>query len=153
MIDVRPFTFSELSTKDEFLGMLAEYAEESALPGLPVSTKVQDFSDTYLSLESAGVLHIYGAMDGDKLVGFLALVVTMLPKYTRPMASTESIFVSNAHRTSGAGMALLKAAERGAVKAGACGLLVSAPLNSRLAAVMEKTKYAESNRVFFKELK
>tara|TARA_R110002126_G_scaffold47542_1_gene133250 strand:+ start:869 stop:1330 length:462 start_codon:yes stop_codon:yes gene_type:complete len=153
MIDVRPFTFSELSTKDEFLGMLSEYGEETAFPGLPISTKLSDFSGTYLALESAGVLHIYGAMEGDKLVGFLALVVTMLPKYTQLMASTESFFVSKDYRSTGAGMALLRAAERCAERAGACGILVSTPHGGKFTSVMEKTKYTERHRMFFKAFK
>ena len=69
-----------------------------------------------------------------------------------PLAVVESYFVASKHRKSGAGLALLREAERIASDRGAHALLVSAPHGGRLADVMPRVGYRETNRVFFRSL-
>ena len=68
------------------------------------------------------------------------------------VATTESFFVDPDKRQSGAGIKLLRIAEAVAKDLGAVGLLVSAPFGGKLADVMEKVGYTETNRVFFRGL-
>jgi GNAT superfamily N-acetyltransferase len=87
------------------------------------------------------------------MVGFLVLLVSVVPHFGVTIATTESFFVARAARKSGAGLMLRNEAERIARGIGAVGLFISAPVGSRLAEVMGKTKgWRETNRVFFRGL-
>ncbi|CAB4122020.1 acetyltransferase domain containing protein [uncultured Caudovirales phage] len=143
-----PITIDQL-LHDPAMGLLlAEYAQESSIEGLGA---VSPQFDAYLQMEAAGFLHAIGArVDGD-LVGFVLVLVVRNPHYGRVIATTESFFVALHSRSTGAGMGLLRAAERLAAETGAIGLLVSAPIGGQLAKVLEaKGSYRETNRVFFR---
>ena len=129
--------------------LLAEYGAASAIDGLgaPVAQ-----IETYRQLESVGVLHLIGAYQGDALIGFLIMIISVLPHYGARVASTESFFVASASRKTGAGLALLHEAERIATTLGAVGFLVSAPVGSRLDCILVAKRYLETNHVFFKAL-
>jgi GNAT superfamily N-acetyltransferase len=87
------------------------------------------------------------------VIGFLTLICIPLPHYSVPVAVSESFFVASVHRATGAGLALIREAERIARGLGALGLLISAPAEGRLAAVLDaKPDYRPTNRVFFKGL-
>ena len=88
----------------------------------------------------------------DRLVGFVTVLVTMLPKYTSLVASTESFFVSQPYRKTLAGIKLLRAAENEAIESGAFGMLVSAPHDGPLSKVLPKAGYDLNDVVFFKDL-
>jgi|DEB0MinimDraft_4_1074332.scaffolds.fasta_scaffold02103_5 GNAT superfamily N-acetyltransferase len=147
-MDIRCVTLDDLCSHPSFSDMLREYEQECALGGLPAN-----FCETsYRELESNGLINILAAYNGDQLLGFLSLMITILPKYTLPIASSESFFVSPKHRKTGAGLRLLKTAEYLATERGAVGMLMSAPTGSRLESVAVGVGYAPSNTVFFKEL-
>ena len=145
-MDIRAVTCKELFAEPSFSALLQEYAEECALDGLPVTVS----EDIYYKMEESGLIALIAAFDDDKLLGFVSVLVTVLPKYSLPVASTESFFVSAKYRRTGAGLRLLRAAEKLAVAKGAVGMLVSAPSGSRLAEVAPRSGYEESNRVFFR---
>lgn len=141
--------FDEFASAPEFDDLVRQYADECAIDGLPRPTP--DLA-TYRLLSDSGVLHtllahtVYG-----ELVGFCLVMCTSLPHYSVPVAVSESLFVSEPHRASGAGLALIREAERLSQSLGAHGLLISAPADGRLAEVMSrKPDYRPSNRVFFK---
>jgi len=130
-----------------FADLVAEYAVEARVDGLPEpAVKLS----TYEVLERSGVIHPFGAWDEERLVGFIAVLSSMVPHYPVPLACTETFFVTRDARSSGAGLALLKAAEAKARELGAGGLLVSAPCGGSLAAVLPRYGYRDANRVFFK---
>jgi GNAT superfamily N-acetyltransferase len=143
---IRPITTAEIF---DAAHLIAEYAVESSIDGMPAPAPNREI---YTTLESAGVLHARGAFLAEALVGFILLVVTTNPHYGVPLAVTESYFVASEYRKTGAGLALLHAAEGLAKELGAVGILVSAPSNGRLADVLPRTGYAETNRVFFRRL-
>jgi len=60
----------------------------------------------------------------------------------------ESFYVAKASQKTGAGMRLLRAAEKKARELGAPGLLVSTPFGGRLFVVLPRLNYAETNRIF-----
>jgi GNAT superfamily N-acetyltransferase len=100
------------------------------------------------------VFHSFGAFSDDgELLGFITLIITMLPKYTTLIGATESFFVASRHRKTGAGLRLLHAAEDKASEGGAFGILVSAPCGGKLAEVVPRSGYEESDIIFFKDLR
>lgn len=129
--------------------LLAEYGVESVIDGLG---KPAAQFELYHQMEATGALHLIGAwLDGD-LIGFLILIVSVLPHYGTRIASSESFFVARAARKTGAGLKLLRAAEQHAKDLGAAGLFISAPTGSRLERIMPAEGYRETNRVFFRVL-
>lgn len=132
----------------EFPALIAEYAAESAIDGMP---SPEAKLATYALLEATGMLHVYAALQEGQVIGFITVLAPVLPHYSAVVAVTESFFVAAAHRKSGAGLRLLKAAEDCARFVGSPGLLVSAPAGGRLAEVLSRRGgYRESSRVFFK---
>lgn len=146
---IRLCTVSDLETSPQLADLLAEYGVESAIDGL--GAPAAQFA-LYHQMEATGALHLFGAFDDEALVGFLIMIVSVLPHYGKRIASTESFFVSRAARRTGAGMKLLRSAEQHAKDLGAEGFFVSAPTGGRLDHIMPAQGYRETNRVFFRVL-
>lgn len=142
-------TFAELEAAAEFPALVAEYSAESAIPGMPAP---RYDSAKYRQLCKMGLLHTFAARSDVHLIGFMTVVVTVLPHYSVPMAVSESVFVGKAHRMSGAGVRLLQRGEEVAREHGCPGLLVSAPYEGALFEVLPRLGYAETNRIFFKRV-
>tara|TARA_R110002126_G_scaffold40696_3_gene119422 strand:+ start:6098 stop:6547 length:450 start_codon:yes stop_codon:yes gene_type:complete len=147
---IRQISVDELIACNEFSALVQEYAEECP----PKSNMPSTYNEaTYNALEESGALHSFGAFGEDgELWGFVTLIITMLPKYTSLIGATESFFVASKHRQTGAGIKLLRAAEAKAAEAGAFGMLVSAPSGGKLAEVMPRSGYEESDVIFFRGL-
>jgi len=133
----------------EFAALAAEYAAEAAIDGLPPPAAKME---TYRQLEAAGILHAFSALLDGGLVGFITVLAPVLPHYGVPIAVSESFFVAAAHRSTGAGLRLLQAAEGEARALGSPGLLVSAPFGGRLFEILPRRGYVETNRVFFRKV-
>lgn len=146
---IQKSTVAELEAAPNIAALLAEYASESAIAGLPPpSAKVE----TYRHLESVGMLHVLSAISDGELIGFITVLASALPHYSATVAVSESFFVAKAHRNTGAGLKLLRAAENKARELGSPGLLVSAPYGGDLFKVLPRVGYSETNRVFFKKV-
>lgn len=146
-IAIRKISISDVEAAPNIAALLAEYASESAIQGLPPpAAKMAQ----YKQIESACVLHTFGAYLDDLLVGFITVLTSILPHYSVPISTSESFFVAKEHRKAGAGLLLLHEAERFAQGVGSKGLLVCAPTGSTLASVLEGVGYRETNRVFFR---
>lgn len=146
-VTIRPCTVAEVFAAPNIDELLAEYASESSIAGLPSAVPNRDL---YAGLEATGFMQVIGAFEGERLVGFLVLVVTVNPHYSQILAVTESYFVAAEHRKTGAGLQLLAVAENLAKQKGALGMFVSAPVQSRLARVMPGIGYRETTRAFFR---
>lgn len=147
-LSVRISSTDELFGSPEMAGLLAMYADESRIIGLPAP--VPDVQQ-YVSLEQTGLLHVAGAWVDGRLVGFFSLIVYRSPHYSALLAVTESLFVAPEDRASGAGMRLLRLAEETARMNGAVGFLVSAPAGGQLDAVIERMdSWRLTNRAYFK---
>ena len=149
-IVIRPCAFGDVEKEPNIENLVAEYAAESATPGLgPANPQWR----MYEAMEAAGVAKLLCAYKGTDLVGFLVLLVSVVPHFGVPIASTESFFVARAARGTGAGLMLRRAAERMAREMGAVGFFISAPSGGRLAEVMAKSRgWRETNRVYFRSL-
>jgi GNAT superfamily N-acetyltransferase len=148
-LTIRRSTVAEIEQSPNITQLLAEYADESAIAGIGVPMAQLE---SYHQMEAAGLLHAIAAWQGTHLVGFVTLISGVLPHYGVCTATTESFFVARASRKTGAGLGLLREAEHLAKDLGAKGLLVSAPFGGRLAEVLPKAGYTETNRVFFRGL-
>lgn len=147
---VESCTVEEFFAHPDARDLLDEYAEESSIEGLPPACPSEGM---YRQLEQSGALTLLVAREGDHLLGFVVLLVYLNPHYSVRLGVGESIFVARAHRKSGAGDQLRRAAERTAAGADAVGVLFTAPLSSRFAEVLDALPmYSETNRVFFRTL-
>lgn len=148
-MEIRSVTFDDLEADPSFGYLLSAYAEECQISGLPPA---QHQPDLYRAMEQTGALHFLGAYERLELIGFAAFLVTILPHYGKPVATTESLFVAPEFRSTGAGIKLIRTMEREAVALGAIGLLISAPTGGQLEQVMPGLRYRHTNQVFFKAL-
>lgn len=148
MIRVERGVFSDIEDAPNATELLLEYANECATPEIG-TPRIQP--EIYRAMEASGVLFVICAHKEDRLIGFINLIVSVLPHYGVATAATESFFVEKNERTSGAGMMLLREAEKVAKDVGAVTLLVSARTGSQLAALLDaKKSYRETNRIFTK---
>jgi len=142
-------TLRDVVEAPEFASLIVEYADESALLGMP-SPVLQ--LDKYEAYESVGALHVIRATVEGELVGFLAMLANPLnPHYGVPLAVVESFFVTQTWRGT-SGLGLLSKAEELAKQLGSPKLFVSAPVGSRLQALLPKLGYSVTNVVFAKDL-
>jgi GNAT superfamily N-acetyltransferase len=141
--------FGDLESSPFFEALLAEYATESHIEGMPpISAKL----DMYRAFDAGGHLATFCAYHGEELVGFMTIIAPVLPHYSTRTAMTESYFVAQAHRRTGAGLDLLAAGEAYAQEIGSPGLFVSAPAGSALEKVIPRRGYRQTNATFFKRL-
>lgn len=148
--EVRKATVQELAFAPNLQAMLDAYAEEAKNKDLPPH---KPNLPLYEQMEKVGLLHVFAAYSDRHLVGFLMLLVTVMPHYSTLMASTESFFVDGDFRKGGTAKKLLEAAETFAKGEGIDAFFVSAPVNGRLAQALPMLgPYRETNRVFFRSL-
>lgn len=149
-IVIRRCSVTEIEQSTTLPELLAEYGRESSIPELGPSAPCME---TYRQMAASGVLHAVGAFSPE-LVGIATILIFGIPHYSgRRIASMESFFVAPEARGGGTGIKLLRAAEQCALDHGATALMVSAPVGSRLAAVMSRSSYRQTNQVFTKGLK
>ena len=144
---IKQVTCKELSGDDKFNELISEYEQESLVEGLP---KADLQLNMYRMMEISGNFHIIAAYMNGELVGFLTMVVSVLPHSGKKFGTMESYFVAQKHRKHGPGLDLLRAAEWLAQACGAIGLLITAPKGGKLARVMPRAKYKHTHEVFFK---
>ena len=145
---LRVATLDELLQHKDFEGLVAAYAEECAMAGMPPP---KPDLDMYARLEAAGLMRVVLAEQGDELLGFAVVLISTIPHYSQVLGVTESIFVAQKARAGGTGWRLVKKIEQVVASEGAIGLLVSAPVGGRLAdALFASPEYRHTNVVFFK---
>jgi GNAT superfamily N-acetyltransferase len=147
VIEPESTTIAELMADPDLEALVAEYVAEAKSPELPAAEPqwVQ-----YAALEQMGALEVLAAREDGKLIGFLSVLVSRLPHYGGAVCVVESVFVSAARRRTGAGRALIRAAEAVAARHGAA-LLVTAPAGSALETVLPRLGYRHSNTVFVRK--
>lgn len=130
--------------------LLSSYASECSLPLIgPPDPQPQ----MYEALEKAGVLQVFGAYYGDTLIGFAAVLCSVLPHYGKKVATMESLFVDREHRAEGYGLHLLSAVERFAQEQGCVAILYSAPAGGELERLLSILKsYQHTNTIFCRRL-
>lgn len=146
---IREVTVDEAFDSPAFGGLCAEYLAEAnrnpdMLGGAPNR-------DGYARMVDVGLMRIWGAFAAGELVGFCTVLVSPVLHFgSRLIATTETLFVAQAHRAGGAGLKLLRAAEAVAAEAGAGGLYVAAPTGGRLERLLPGQGYHQTNSVFYR---
>lgn len=147
-VEVRLTTVDAILYDSRFPGLAYDYKLESAIDGLP---DPEPKFDQYRLMERTGALYPLGVYYEEKLIGFAALLMPVIPHYGVVIAVTESIFVEKDFRRTGAGLKLIRTAERMAKEADAPGIIISANVNSPLSKVLPRMGYRITNMAFFKE--
>jgi GNAT superfamily N-acetyltransferase len=145
-LEISGVTVSGLMADPDIEALIAEYEAEAKSPELPPAAPQWQ---QYAALERAGVLDVITARHDGALIGFVSVLKANLPHYGGDVSVVESLFVSAAHRGTGAGRALIKAAECIASCNGP-GLLITAPAGSALERVLPRLGFRHSNTVFAK---
>lgn len=147
-MNVQPCTVAEIETSPEFVALALEHAREHQVEGMPPS--VPDWP-SYQRLEQAGLLYGWSATLEGSLIGYISLVVSVHPRCSAPLASTEGWFVVKEHRKTGAGLKLFKLADEKSLELTGRHPLVGAPMDSDLALALRHLGYREISRVLFKQ--
>jgi GNAT superfamily N-acetyltransferase len=145
---IKKCTVSYIESAPNIVDLLESYAKECGIEGMP---KLIPNWTLYRQLESIGKIQFISATSDDMLIGLVTVLSTIIPHYSVITSVTESFYVLPEYRKTGAGLKLRSAAENHAKEMGAAGLLISSPIGSVLADVLEKDdNYKETNRVFFR---
>lgn len=149
-LSIRSCSIADLESAPNIGELMAEYSAESSISDLgPVAAQWT----TYKAMVDSGAMHPFAVFDGGNvLAGFMLLIISVLPHYGLPIAVSESFFVTESIRKTGAGLRLLREVERFAVERGAVGMLVSSPAGGRLSTILPRSGYKATNEVFFRRL-
>jgi GNAT superfamily N-acetyltransferase len=145
---IRKSTVDEIDNSPNTLRLLEEYAEESAIEGLPKPTAKLL---VYKHLENTGTLVPFIALKDNNLIGLVTILAPIIPHYGILVAVAESLFVIKEYRKTGAGIKLISAAEKYAKEIGSPGLLLSAPSGGDLEKILPRYGYRETNKAFFRK--
>lgn len=148
-LTIRPCTVDEICCAPNRVALMEEYAQESRTDELP---PIDVQWEHYKAMENIGIFMPIGAFIGEEMIGFVCVICNILPHFGALFAVTESFFVASAHRKSGAGLRLLRAAEQKAREMGSPCLMVSAPRGGVLEQIMPRMGYRHSNSVFVRRL-
>lgn len=140
---IRRVSHSEILCAVNATELIAEYAAECSLPGAEPQVKM------YAAMEEAGVLQCIGAYQRELLVGFVSVITTVMPHNGKRVATVESLFVSHSERPTGAGNALLDAAEMYSSESGCVALLNTARKGSRLDKVLARRSGARATHTVY----
>ena len=149
MNDIKKITINQFFEHDDSSALMTEYADECRTCGMP---EIDPDIDMYNAMENAGLLSIYGAFDGERLCGFMVLLVTRVPHYSKFIGTIESIFVAKDDRAGGHGMALLNHAKQLIKESEAVGLFVSAPAVGVFDKVLQGLDGKHTNNIYFWEM-
>lgn len=146
---IRECPADELATASNFDALCTAYAAESGIPEL--GTANVDIP-MYRSMEAVGMGCCIGAWDGNELVGFGVLTLSVLPHFSKRIGCLISFFVASGARKGGTGTRIRHLAEAIATERGAVGMMISAPSESRLDVILPRIGYRATNRLYFKSL-
>ena len=144
---IRPSTYAELIAQAE---LVKEYAAECSIPEIG---EVQPNGEIYVAMECIGVVQVFAAFDNEQMIGFAAVLMPVMPHYSKRVATVESIFVTESQRKSGIGKDLMRTIEDYAKEKGCAAILYSAPTSGKLERMLTLSKrYRQTNTVFCRPL-
>ena len=147
---VKKCTISDLEAESNLAELIAEYAAECSIEGLP---EPRGKLDLYKSIEGTGMMHAYSAHVEGVLVGFAGVISTVNPHYGIVLATTETLFVTKDARCTHAGGRLIACAKQLAREVGSPKLFIIAPVGSVLEAMLDDRKDClKTNSVYVMDL-
>lgn len=145
---IKKCSVEDLLSEPNFQDILDKYAIERALEGLP---HPHANIEMYKQLEILGKLYPIAAYSDHLLVGFANVLMSENQHYSLSIAATESYFVLEEYRKTGAGTLLRREAEAQAKLLKSPGLFMTASNGSNLLLALEASKdYEETGRIFLK---
>ena len=134
VLRILPVSFIDILDAENADEILRAYAEECLVPGATPQRSI------YEAMEKAGALQCFAAYTEatDLLIGFVSVLTAVMPHTGQPLATIESLFVDLPCRGTGAGLALLAAAEQYAQDFGCDKLVVTARVGSALDKVLSR---------------
>lgn len=146
MADIRKVGSIDILNSD----LLADYAAECSIPEIG---KINPSAGMYAMMEGAGLMQCFGVYKNEQLIGFASVLTTIIPHYSKKVATLESLFVSEQYRHTDAGSELMATVEHYAKETGCTAILYSAPTAGKLEQVLSRRKaYRQSNSVFVRKL-
>lgn len=147
---IKPVGYAEILDAPNAQELFRAYSDECSIPEIG-TPKPQ--AKTYEMLEASGALHTFGLYDDETLVGFAAVLISVLPHYGQKVATLESIFIAPDHRSKDAGKTLMLCVEQFADVQGCAAILYTAPAGSRLETLLSHSSdYRHTNTVFCRRL-
>ena len=131
-VTILPVSYAVILDAPNIPDLLHVYAEECLVPDAEPQRQL------YAAMEQAGAVQCFAAYFDSLLIGFISVLRTIVPHDGHLIAGVESFFVDPAHRSTGAGLMLLAAAELYAADSGCRCLLASARLGSVLDIVLSR---------------
>lgn len=149
-LDIQTISYSDILRAPKAPDLISAYAQECSIPEIGTPNPQ---SDLYSLLETSKALRAFGVYRGEELVGFAALLVSVLPHYGQKVATLESIFVHPDHREGHAGRLLMLAVEQCADEQECTAILYSAPTDSRFDHFLgHQEAYRHTNNVYCRRL-
>lgn len=139
----------ELTDDPRFGDIVVSYAEEARSAEVPVQNPSIAL---YREMGLSGSLRLVAAYADEGLVGFIALLISMSPHYSRVFGVIESFFVLPAYRSFGTGQRLLWEAEAIARECGCAGMVATAPKGGRLALAFRGFGYKQTHEIHARSL-
>lgn len=123
-------------------GLLDKYAQECATPLLG---EINPDRALYAAMEKSGMLACFGLFDGDTLIGFATVLVTVYPHWSKKVATMESLFSLRW------GTELMAHVKKFAREQGCTTIFYSAPVGGRMEKLLETKKSCERTSSIFGE--
>ena len=150
MIIIKKGKISDLESAPNCAHLMAEYAAESSILGLPAP--VTDL-EKYKDLESRDLFHAIGAWLDDKLIGWIGVLSTISLHYGIRISMAEGFFVLKEHRNTLAGLRLKAAGEEDEKGRKSFGIFYTAPIDGDLYKLLEIDPHYElTHGLFFRRL-
>ena len=144
MVRVAKCSVDMVQSSPHIQALIDEYA------GLAIVPDPQVQWDTYKMLESAGKLTVFGAFSDSDLIGFATVMDNVSLHYGKVITMTESLFVAQRYRKTGAGALLIRAIEKHAEDIGSARTMITAPHGTVLGRVLTGCGYQQSHEVYYK---
>lgn len=150
-VAIRPISYAEILQAPNAQELINGYAAECSLPEIGECCPQ---SDTYQMLEESGVLQAFGVYSAfGWMIGFAVVLVSILPHYSKRVASLESIYVDPEHRDHSVGKSLMLTVEQFADDMDCEAVLYSAPVGTRFDRYLSLcSDYRHSNNVYCRRL-
>lgn len=148
---IRAVSYSAILDATNSKELMAEYSAECSLPELGSPNPQREL---YELLEKSGGFQAFGVYEGNTLVGFVSLLIYVLPHYGKKIAASESLFLGSGYRKKGvAGLYLLDFIYDYAKENKCHSLMLSAPLGSKFDKLMTIfDNYRHTNNVYLRTL-
>lgn len=145
MLRVLPIRYSDVLGSP----LIEEYAADC---GIDAIGKPDPQVEMYEQMESIGLMRVFGLYRDALLIGFAAVLVSVLPHYGKKVATVESLYVTTKHRGLASGK-LLKAVEAYAGASGCVSILYSAPALSDFSRMLaNRGDYRRTSSVYCRRL-